>query len=329
MTGRGAHPDTNGNGSLPQAGGRAIELLAVPLIGRMLQRLGDGPKRLVELQVETGPVPQTTLRTHLRTLEKIGAVVRRGREDAPGVVEFALGKPGEDLLEVVGSLDRWLALMPREPLSLGGDAGKAALKALLGGWSSTILRSLAEHPQPLSELAGGIRVVSYPAVERRLAALRLSGLVEAEEGNGKGTPYAVTDWLRQSVASIAAAVHWEQQHMADDAVAVTRTDAETIFLLGLPALRVPSSLSGSCLMGMQLNGHEDLVSVVAHVRKGKVFCSAGAEDRTDAWAKGEPPAWIRAMLGLESDHLDVGGRRRLAQTLVRGLGPELVAVASA
>jgi DNA-binding HxlR family transcriptional regulator len=329
LTGRGAHPDTNGTGTLPHAGAGALELLAVPLIGRILQRLGDGPKRLVELQVETGPVPQTTLRTHLKNLEGIGAVVRRGREDAPGVVEFALGGPGEDLLEVIDALERWLALMPREPLSFGGDAGKAALKALLGGWSSTILRCLAEHPQSLSELAGGIRVVSYPAVERRLAALRLSGLVEAQEGNGKGTPYAVTDWLRQSVASIAAAVHWEQQHMADDAVAMTRTDAETIFLLGLPALRVPSSLSGSCLMGMRLNGHEDLAGVVAYVQRGKVSCSADVENRTDAWAKGEPPAWIRAMLGFESDHLDVGGRRRLAQALVKGLGPELLAVASA
>jgi DNA-binding HxlR family transcriptional regulator len=329
LTGRGAHPDTNGNGSLPHAGSRALKLLAVPLSGRILQRLGEGPKRLVELQVETGPVPQTTLRTHLKSLEGIGAVIRRGREDAPGVIEFALGEPGEDLLEVIGSVERWLALTPRGPLSFGGDPGKAALKALLGGWSSTILRSLAEHPQSLSELAGEIRVVSYPAVERRLAALRLNGLVEAQEGNGKGTPYAITDWLRQSVASIAAAVHWEQQYMPDDAVAVTRTDAETIFLLGLPALSVPNSLSGSCLMGMRLNGHEDLAGVVAHVRKGKVSCSAKVDERTDAWAKGEPPAWIRAMLGLESDHLDVGGRRRLAQALVKGLGPELLAVTSA
>lgn len=329
MTGRGAHPDTNGNGSPPHAGGRALELLAVPLIGRILLRLSDGPKRLVELQVETGPVPQTTLRTHLKGLEEIGAVVRRGREDAPGVVEFGLGEPGEAMLEVVASIERWLALMPREPLSFGTDGGKAALKALLGGWSATILRSLAEQPQSLSELAGSIRMVSYPAVERRLAALRLSGLVEAQESDGKGTPYAVTDWLRQSVAPIASAVHWEQHYLSEDAVAVTPVDAETIFLLALPALSVATSLSGSCLMGMQLNGHEeDLAGVVADVRRGKVSCRPEVDDRTDAWAKGEPPAWIRAMLGMERDHLDVGGRRRLAEALVKGLGPELLAVAS-
>lgn len=304
-------------------------MLAVPLIGRILQRLADGPKRLVELQVETGPVPQTTLRTHLRGLEEIEAVVKRGREDAPGVVEFALGEPGEAMLEVIAAIERWLAMMPREPLSFGGDGGKAALKALLGGWSATILRSLAEQPQSLSELAGSIRMVSYPAVERRLAALRLNGLVEAQEGKGKGTPYAVTDWLRQSVSPIAAAVHWEQHYLGEDAVAVTQVDAETIFLLALPALSIPKSLSGSCLMGMQLNGDADLAGVVADVRKGKVSCRADVEDRTDAWAKGEPPAWIRAMLGMERDHLDVGGRRRLAQALVNGLGPELLAVASA
>ncbi len=303
-------------------------MLAVPLIGRILQRLSDGPKRLVELQVETGPVPQTTLRTHLRGLEEIEAVVKRGREDAPGVVEFALGEPGEAMLEVIAAIERWLAMMPREPLSFGGDGGKAALKALLGGWSATILRSLAEQPQSLSELAGSIRMVSYPAVERRLAALRLNGLVEAQEGRGKGTPYAVTDWLRQSVSPIAAAVHWEQHYLGEDAVAVTQVDAETIFLLALPALSIPKSLSGSCLMGMRLNGDADLAGVVADVRKGKVSCRADVEDRTDAWAKGEPPAWIRAMLGMERDHLDVGGRRRLAQALVNGLGPELLAVAS-
>jgi DNA-binding HxlR family transcriptional regulator len=320
----------NGNGSQLHAGGRALEMLVVPLIGRILQRLADGPKRLVELQVETGPVPQTTLRTHLRGLEELGAVVKRGREDAPGVVEFALGEPGEALLEVVASVERWLALRPDEPLSFGGDAGKAALKALLGGWSSTILRSLAESPHSLSELAAGIRMVSYPAIERRLAALRLSGLVEAQAGNGKGTPYAVTDWLRQGVAPLAAAVHWEQHHLTTEAAALRRVDAETIFLLTLPALRIPSSLTGSCLMGMKLNGDEDdLAEVVAHVQKGKVSCSARVEDRTDAWAKGEPPAWIQAMLGLERDHLDVGGRRRLAQALVKGLRPTLRALPGA
>ncbi|HYP56312.1 MAG TPA: winged helix-turn-helix transcriptional regulator [Solirubrobacterales bacterium] len=314
-----------------RAGSRALELLTVPLIGRVLQRLSDGPKRLVELQVETGPVPQTTLRTHLRGLEEIGAVVKRGREDSPGVVEFALGEPGEDLLEVVAAVERWLQLMPREPLSFGGDAGKAALKALLGGWSSTILRTLAGNPRSLSELAGAIRMVSYPAIERRLGALRLNGLVEAREGDGRGTPYAVTDWLRQSVAPLAAAVHWEQQHLADDCVGIARVDAETIFLLALPALRTPSSLTGSCLMGMTLNGggDRDLAAVVAHVQKGKVSCSAENDERTDAWAKGEPPAWIRAMIGLERDHLDVGGHRRLARALVDGLGPKLLTFASA
>lgn len=322
--------DTNGNGSEPRAGTYALELLAVPLIGRILQRLSDGPKRLVELQVETGPVPQTTLRTHLRGLEEISAVVKRGREEAPGVVEFALGEPGEDLLEVIGAIERWLQQMPREPLSFGGDPGKAALKALLGGWSSTILRTLAENPRSLSELAGAIRMVSYPAIERRLSALRLSGLVEAQEGDGRGTPYAVTDWLRQSVWPLAAAMHWEHQHLRDDNVDLTDVDGETIFLLALPALRTPTSLTGSCLMSMSLNGNgQALASVVAHVQKGKVSCTPEAMDRTDAWARGEPPAWIRAMIGLESDHLDLGGRRRLARALVEGLGPELLAVTRA
>lgn len=296
----------------------------------MMQRLSDGPKRLVELQAEAGPVPQTTLRTHLKTLEEIGVVVKRGRERAPGVVELALGEPGEDLLDVVASVERWLALAPGGPLDYGGDAGKAALRALLGGWSSTVLRSLAERPRSLSRLAGDVRMVSYPAVERRLAALRLSGLVEACDGEGKGTPYAVTDWLRQSVGPLIAAVHWEQRRLAERAVGLAPVDVETIFLLTLPVLHLASSLNGSCLMGMQLNGNgRDLAGVVAYVRKGKVSCAPQVEDGTDAWAKGEPPAWIRAMLGLEIDRLDVGGRRRLARALVGALGPKLLPVASA
>jgi DNA-binding HxlR family transcriptional regulator len=327
LTGRGLQADTNGDGSESQAGGRALDLLTVPLVGRILQRLSDGPKRLVELQVQTGPAPQTTLRTHVRGLEEIGAVIKRGREESPGVIEFALGEPGEDLLEVVAAIERWLQLMPEGPLSFDSDPGKAALKALYGGWTSTILRALAESPHSLSELASTIRAVSYPAIERRLSALRLSGLVEAQEGNGRGTPYGVTDWLRQGVAPLAAAMHWEQHHLPDDSAAMTRVDAETIFLLALPALRTPRSLSGSCLMGVRLNGDEDdLAAVVAHVRKGEVSCSPQNGDRTDAWAKGEPPAWIRAMVGLERDHLDVGGKRRLARALVKGLGPDLLVV---
>jgi DNA-binding HxlR family transcriptional regulator len=297
-----------------------LALLAVPLNGRILSQLSDGPKRLVELR-DSASMPQTTVRTHLKALEVAGLMSRQGREQTPGVVECLLTSAGDDLLLVMVALEQWLHAAPEGSMVFDSDAGKMAIKALVGGWSSTILGSLASGPQSLSQLARGISTVSYPTLERRLGALRLAGLLLASPNEGEGIPYTVTEWLQQGIAPLAAAVRWERLNFPDDTPPMTRLDTETAFLLALPQLRMEVGLAGYCRVGVDMNdGDIRLCGAIANVVKGRVVSSnVNLEGVVDAWATGSMPAWGRALVGAGSDRLDLGGDRKLCGGLVDGL----------
>ncbi len=317
----------NGNGSGARSGTRALTLLATPLNGTILQSLSEGPRRLVDLRRECGSPAQTTLRAHLKELEQIGAIARRRSNDFPGVMECELTGPGGQLLFVADVLEGWLGEAPHGPLHFGSDAAKAAIKALIDGWSSTMLRVLAARPLSLTQLDGVIGSLSYPALERRLTAMRLAGQVEPCAGQEKGTtPYAVTDWLRRGVAPLAAAARWERVHFAADTAPMTPIDTEAAFLLALPLLRVAPEHSGTCRMGVEVsNGKERrLAGAMAHVIEGRVTsCTVRLNGKADAWAIGSATAWLHAVIGAGSDGLELGGDQTLARSLVEGLNGSL------
>ena len=95
---------------------------------------------------------------------------------------------GRELLEVAERLELWLAQAPDGPISLESGAAKGAVKALVDGWGSTMMRALAARPLSLTELDGIIADLSYPALERRLSSMRMAGLVEAAAEQGLGHP---------------------------------------------------------------------------------------------------------------------------------------------
>lgn len=312
----------NGNGSGARAGTRALTLLATPLNGKILRTLSEGPKRLIDLRRVCGSPAQTTLRAHLRELEEVGAVAKRRRNSFPGALEYEMLPPGGELLFVAAALERWLQDAPEGPLPFGGGEAKAAIKALVEGWSSTMLRVLAAGPLSLTELDGVIGDLSYPSLERRLAAMRLAGQIEACPAKGKGTPYTVTAWLRQGIAPLAAAARWERRYLPEDTSPITRVDAEAAFLLTLPLLQLPADLSGSCRMGVEMSGERErrLVGATAYVDQGKVAsCTVRLQGDADAWATGSTNAWLHAVIGFDTDLLDLGGDQRLARSLVDGL----------
>lgn len=313
----------NGSGSGVRSGTHALLLLAIPINGAILKALSEGPKPLVELRGECGSPAQTTLRAHLKELEEVGAVVRNRRNRFPGVVECELTKAGRELLFVAGTLERWLQQAPGGPLTFGSDPAKAAIKALVDGWSSSMLRVLAARPLSLTELDGVIESLSYPALERRLAAMRMAGQVQACSSEGKGTtPYGVTKWLRQGVSPLAAAAYWERRHLSGVAPSVAPIDTEAGFLLALPLLRLPSELSGSCRLGVEIsNGKERrLAGAVAQVEDGRIAsCTVRLNQTADAWAIGPVTAWFRAIIGTDSDGLELGGDQQLARAILEGL----------
>lgn len=307
---------------MARSGTRALGLLARPLNGAILHRLAEGPTRLIDLRRDCGSPAQTTLRAHLKELEALAVVAKQRRNRFPGTLDYELEPPGRELLSVLQALEHWLERAPDQPLAFGTPEAKAATKALIEGWSSTMLRALAAGPLSLTELDGVINGLNYPSLERRLAAMRLAGQVEARRGKGNGTPYSVTDWLRQGIAPLAAAARWERRHLPDDSAPVTRTDVEAAFLLTLPLLRLPAELSGACRMGVEIgNGQKRrLAGAMAYVDGTRVAsCNVRLERDADAWATGSVAAWLQAVVRSDIEQLELGGDQRLARAVVKGL----------
>jgi DNA-binding HxlR family transcriptional regulator len=305
-----------------RSGAQTLMLLAVPLNVVVLRFLSNGPQRQAELRRQAGFPAQTTLRGHLRQLEAIGAIAKRRRDPFPGTLEYELERPGKELLDVADVLERWLAAAPDQPLGLGTAAAKAAVKALVESWSTAMLRALAARPLALTELDRVIPDLSYPSLERRLGALRLTGLAEAVPGNGQGTPYATTTWLRRGVAPLVAAIRWERRNLAEASPPMRRVDVEATFLLVMPLLSLPNELAGSCRLAVELGnaGSRRLAGAMVDVKQGKVVsCTSRLEGSPDAWAAGSAGAWIAAIVEADTAGLQIGGDGAFAGALLDGV----------
>ena len=305
-----------------RAGGKALSVLATPLNLRVLQALSERPMRLAELRKATGLPAQTTLRGHLTNLAEIGVLTKRPTQQMPYAVENTLTPMGRELLDVADRLGKWLEEAPDAPISLESGAAKGAVKALVEGWGSRMMRALAARPMSLTELDSLISDLSYPALERRLSSMRIAGLVEACEGNGVGTPYGVTDWARRGVAPLAAASHCEQVHMRHESAPVTQIDIEAAFLLVAPLARLPGEASGSCQL--EVEASPDVVprpaGVQVMVERGNVVsCVSRLEPHAPTFATGSALAWFKAVRDGSIGQLRFGGTRSLAEGLVGGL----------
>lgn len=315
----------NGSGNGARSGARTLSLLAAPINVLVLQALSLGPAKQADLRRFAGEPAHTTLRSHLRRLSGLGAIARRRRNRFPGVVEFELTDVGADLVGVARTLERWLELSPEGPLQPGTGAAKSAIKALAEGWSTTILRALAAGPLSLTDLDHIIGGLSYPSLERRMGAMRLAGQIEARRGNGRGTPYAVTRWMRQAVAPVVSAIRWERRHL-ESAPALTRLETETTFLLALPLLSLPCELSGSCRMAMEIpNGpNPHLAGVMVTAQAGRIAsCATRLHGSPDAWASGSPERWMAALIDADSEGLEVGGDSGFVRTLLEAFSRTL------
>jgi DNA-binding HxlR family transcriptional regulator len=313
---------SNGSGNEERSGAQTLLLLAAPLNAAILRALAGGAMQLAELRRQTGAPAQTTLRAQLKRLVEIGVAQKHRRNRFPGVLEYELTPAGAELLPVADVLERWLQIAPQGPLRLDESPAKASIKALADGWSTTILRALAAGPLSLTELDRLIGTLTYPSLQRRLGALRLAGQIEARPGTDRGTPYAVTDWLRQGVAPLAAAGRWERRHRSQLTPQIGRLEVEAAFLLTLPLLRPSSRLTGSCRLAVRLsNGaKEQLAGVTAEIADGAMTaCATELDGKPGAWAQGSAAAWLDAVIEHDVDSLELGGDRSLAGELIEGL----------
>lgn len=301
-------------------------LLASSINCGLLQALAEGPKQQTELRRAAGSPAQTTLRAQLRKLAEAGTIDRRRRNAFPGVMEHELTDAGRGLIDVAEVLQGWLRRAPQCPLELGSPNAKAAIKALIDGWSTAMLRVLAAKPLTLTELDGVISSLNYPSLERRLAAMKLAGQVKQVPGRGRGTPYAITEWARQAVAPLTLAARWEHRHLGDAAASMSKIDIEGSFLLAIPLLRLPADLSGTCRLAVGTRGGkaQRFAGAVVSVDAGRIAsCATHLNGHPEAWASGSIAAWLAALTERDSDGLEIGGDSRLARGLLDGMHESL------
>jgi DNA-binding HxlR family transcriptional regulator len=245
-------------------------------------------------------------------LRGIGALERRVVGGMPYTVENYLTELGQGILTVADIVESWLARAPQGPIALGSELAKSAIRALIGGWSSTVLRALAARPLSLTELSSVIGDHSYPALERRLSAMRAARQIEPRPNGGRGAkPYGVTEWTRQAVAPVAAAGRCECLHMTGSTEPLTRLDIEAAFLLAVPLVDLEVNRSGSCLLAVDAvdtEAMDRLAGVGVEIESGTIVaCNSRLEQRPSTWVLGKIDAWLDAILDGHTDRLRVGG----------------------
>lgn len=312
-----------------RSGGYILSLCSKALHCLVLRALSGGPLRLAELRRKVGGPAQSTLRGNLDNLIGIGALEKRQANGRSSMADNALTPVGVELLAVTDSVEAWLAGAPDGPLQLESEMGKATIKALVSGWDSTMLRALAVRPFSLTELDNLISSHSYPALERRLAAMRLAGFVTPVPGSNGATPYVVDDWLRRAMAPVLAAIRCERRHLADATAPLTRIDIETILLLTLPLVELAPESSGVSQLSVHGGDDSDWRSagVRLTIESGQVAsCATKLEAKTESWVRGSAVDWLEALVVGSSRHLDVSGDRAITLDIVDGLHRALFCV---
>jgi hypothetical protein len=185
-----------------------------------------------------------------------------------------------------------------------------------------MLRALAVRPFSLTALDNLISAYSYPALERRLAAMRLAGFVTPVQSNNGATPYAVADWLRLAIAPLLAAIRCERSHMANETAPLTRIDVETILLLALPLADLAPDASG--VSQFAVHGGDGLdwrsAGVRLSVDAGQIkSCTSKLEARAESWVRGSAADWFNALVGGDSRQLEVSGDHAVTIDVVHGL----------
>jgi DNA-binding HxlR family transcriptional regulator len=288
--------------------------------------------KIGELSASGGPV-RAGARLLTMATSSIKREILRELSDRPirwgGNKEAKITAAGREMLFVAFIAELWLQNAPTGPLPFDSDEGQRAVTALVDGWSSTIVHALAAQPLTLQELERTVECLSRRALKRRLAALQRSGQVKARPGEGQGAIYTATDWLRSGIAPLAVAARLERRNPTGDMVPIAPLDIEAGFLLTLPLIELPSDLSGSCRLGVELGDGKRscLAGITARVEGGRVTeCAVRLDDGADAWAIASVEDWLDTVIEPDAKRVRSGGNRHLARALIDGLHGSLFGI---
>jgi DNA-binding HxlR family transcriptional regulator len=236
---------------------------------------------------------------------------------------------GREMLFVSAIGESWAKKAPGGGLDPDSEQAEAAVAALIGGWTSTIVHRLAFEPLTLTELGRALDTMSREDVAANVATMKEAGLIEARPSDGEGAAYAVTDWLRHGIAPLAAAVRCERRWSAAETPPVAPLDVEAGFLLTLPMLRLPADLAGNCRLVVELPESEErpAAGVMAHVEDERIAsCTTDLAGSADASVIGSDRVWLEAVIEGMAEDLEFGGEETLARELVEALHRRLFRV---
>ncbi|HET6997010.1 MAG TPA: hypothetical protein VFI03_00340 [Solirubrobacterales bacterium] len=298
-----------------------------PLNTRILRAHAEGSLRNTELRARVGGVAPTTVRAAVANLLEVGVLSKIFVGNSSYAVATELNPAGEEMLFVASVVEDWLGRCPNGPLAPNSEAAKGAVKALAGGWSSSLMRALAGGPRTLAELHELIPKVSYPSLERRISWMRATGQIEAVEREGRGTPYGVTDWLRRAIGPLGAAGRCERLYMDAESGPITDVEVEASFLLVLPLIPLRKSARGACTLAANTGpvGSDDeqplLTGVTVEVEGGEIVsCTPTINHEPATWAVGSAEAWLDLVIDGRIEDLRIGGSApQLALDLATGL----------
>lgn len=268
--------------------------------------------QLSQLQEKVNWTAEATVRGAIANLRDVGALEKRNSGRASNAVETALTPAGEEMLIVSEVLEGWLEQCPKGSIPIYDGHVKVAVKALAEGWSSTLMHALATSPRTLTELSGLIEDVSYPALERRIGWMRSTGQIDAMPKEGRGVPYAPTEWLRRAITPLAMTMRCERRHM-DECPPITEVEVETAFLLALPMAPLPRGRHGACTLAVQTDVTEvDEGQPLAGINiemevDGSASSSVGLVAKPTTWVVGTAENWLDAMLDGHFEVLRIGG----------------------
>ncbi len=237
---------------------------------------------------------------------------------------FRSSAKGTQIVYVAAILQRWLRNRPGGPLEIGAPGG-GAVASLLCGWSGTVTHALAREPLTLAELDRAVvPIPEREVVAEHLDAMRRVGQVEVLEVGGE-TRYALTDWMREGIAPIAAAARVEVHHPEEQMAPPDVLDVEAAFQLALPLLGLPPDLRGSCRLGVQIPGGPPLMAgATVDVEGGAAVSSSTLLDEDpETWATGSPVDWLDTVIDPAAERIKAGGDVRLTSALIECLHQRL------
>ena len=307
-----------------RAGGRALLLLADPASILILRQLASGPLENSELFDRVEHVSRSTYFDRMRDLEALSLITRKRQADVPPIAECRLTDAGVRLLPVADLLEAWLAGSPQGPLQLEDAYATAVIKVLAVAGGSALLRSLAERPRSLPELAELVHGLGYRKLERIARDLVKAGLAERVAVGGRLSHYGVTPWARQAAGPLAAAIRWERYEIPTRSASVSSIEAEGGLLLALPLIELSVDSAGTCALLVDADAPSagSLGGAVVQLVDGRPISWAPATApgfKVDAWARGAALAWLDAVSDACSPDLQLGGNNTLAEKVVSGL----------